>query len=130
MENTNGSQPASSAASTGSADYFWIRSALNAGGLLTVASRVPGKAIYAAQMQWPEETGVAGKISTSIDGALQNLDSELGRDETTKCENCDKATVRVVMTPDDVPLCKECAEALADDEQNAEMCREGGGERP
>lgn len=59
---------------------MWIRSAITAGGVLTLKSVVPGNSICRAQMDWPGETALVGGISTTVQGALANLDNVLMED--------------------------------------------------
>ena len=61
----------------------WTTCALNAGGRLTVEQVVKGKTIFRAQMDWPGEKPVRGKIAMSTLGALINLEAAL----TDDCAN-------------------------------------------
>ena len=70
-----------------SADFVWIRTAINAGGKLTVKSIMPGKAIYSARMSWPGETDVVGNISMRVTDALQNLDGALMHDAAKEMQD-------------------------------------------
>jgi hypothetical protein len=60
-----------------------IRRALNAGGVLTVNPVMRGKSIFRAGMAWPyedNEPNISGGLSTSLLGALENLELELKKD--------------------------------------------------
>lgn len=61
----------------------WTTCALNAGGCLTVKQVIKGKTIFRAQMDWPGEQPVRGKIAMSTIGALINLEAAL----TDDCAN-------------------------------------------
>lgn len=58
----------------------WIRNAMCAGGMLSVTAPMKGKHIFRARMDWKGETPVLGEISTSLGGALENLDNYLMED--------------------------------------------------
>lgn len=59
---------------------MWIKQALNAGGLMKVGQAIPNKSIFRAVMEWPNEHPVSGKVSTSLEGALENLNEALMED--------------------------------------------------
>lgn len=61
----------------------WTTCALNAGGRLTVEQVMKGKTIFRAQMDWPGEKPVRGKIAMSTLDALINLEAAL----TDDCAN-------------------------------------------
>jgi hypothetical protein len=64
-------------------DKSWIRMSLNAGGQLSVKNVMPGKSIFRGTMSWPYEekqADVSGEISTSLSGALDNLNHALQED--------------------------------------------------
>lgn len=58
----------------------WIEQALNAGGLMKVGQAIPDKSIFRAVMEWPNEHPISGEVSTSIEGALENLNEALMED--------------------------------------------------
>lgn len=63
-----------------------ITAALGAAGTLSVEQRFPGKHIFAARMSWPGELDVKGDISTSVEGAIENLEKALVDDAATEMQ--------------------------------------------
>ena len=53
---------------------------MQAGGMLSVTTAMPGKSIFRARMDWKGETPIVAEISTSLGGALENLDGYLMED--------------------------------------------------
>jgi hypothetical protein len=57
-----------------------ITEACCAGGKLAVGQFLPGRKIFRAQMSWPGEETIMGKISCSVMGALENLEDALAEE--------------------------------------------------
>ena len=53
-----------------------------AGASMLVYSPMHPKPIYCARMHWPGEKDIVGDISTTIEGALENLEKKLLDDAT------------------------------------------------
>jgi hypothetical protein len=58
----------------------WTTKALVAGGILTVRTAIRRKSMMQAKMKCPGEKAILGKISLSMNGALDNLEAALAQD--------------------------------------------------
>jgi hypothetical protein len=53
----------------------YINSGVAGGGVLKVRAPVQGKWIFSAEITWPGEDTIRGPISTTVQGALENLNA-------------------------------------------------------
>ena len=52
-----------------------IERAINDGAQMIVKQRMRGKSIFHATLTWPDGEGYSGGIATTIEGAIDNLDT-------------------------------------------------------
>lgn len=56
---------------------MWITQAIAAGGTMAVSGPIIRNRICRAKMEWPGEDTIFGEASTSIEGAIENLNEAL-----------------------------------------------------
>ena len=60
--------------------WHWIKSAITAGGVMTMSSPMPGKTYFQATMNWKGEDPVSGKMHMDPLDAMTSLNQALMED--------------------------------------------------